>query len=107
MNSLVFSLVLLVVPGCYRDQTLDKTGTSGFQFAALDFKTLKKQEPAGAGSFLAERAGFEPAVEFYLYAALAKRCFRPLSHLSRWRKPFHFTCNIVSICAASVDATQV
>ncbi len=30
----------------------------------------------------AERAGFEPAVRFYPYAALAKRCFRPLSHLS-------------------------
>jgi len=30
----------------------------------------------------AERAGFEPAVQCYPYAALAKRCFRPLSHLS-------------------------
>ena len=30
----------------------------------------------------AERAGFEPAVGFDPYAALAKRCFRPLSHLS-------------------------
>src|SRR4051812_21772765 len=30
----------------------------------------------------AERAGFEPAVGFNPYAALAKRCFRPLSHLS-------------------------
>src|SRR5215203_961188 len=30
----------------------------------------------------AERAGFEPAVGFYPHAALAKRCFRPLSHLS-------------------------
>jgi integrase len=32
----------------------------------------------------AERAGFEPAVGFDPYAALAKRCFRPLSHLSEW-----------------------
>jgi hypothetical protein len=31
----------------------------------------------------AERAGFEPAVGFYPHAALAKRCFRPLSHLSK------------------------
>ena len=30
-----------------------------------------------------ERAGFEPAEQFYPFAALAKRCFRPLSHLSR------------------------
>jgi integrase len=29
-----------------------------------------------------ERAGFEPAVGFDPHAALAKRCFRPLSHLS-------------------------
>ena len=35
-----------------------------------------------------ERAGFEPAVQFYSHAALAKRCFRPLSHLSQCRKPF-------------------
>ena len=31
-----------------------------------------------------ERAGFEPAVRFDPHAALAKRCFRPLSHLSHW-----------------------
>ena len=30
----------------------------------------------------AERAGFEPAVGFDTHAALAKRCYRPLSHLS-------------------------
>jgi hypothetical protein len=35
----------------------------------------------------AERAGFEPAVQFDPYAALAKRCFRPLSHLSDLTKP--------------------
>ena len=37
----------------------------------------------------AERAGFEPAVGFYPHAALAKRCFRPLSHLSRVISPPH------------------
>ncbi len=58
MNSLVVGLVLLGVPGCYPEQTLDKTGTSRFQTTLPAFKTLKKQEPAGAGSFLAERAGF-------------------------------------------------
>jgi hypothetical protein len=31
----------------------------------------------------AERAGFEPAVGFDTHAALAKRCYRPLSHLSK------------------------
>ncbi len=31
----------------------------------------------------AERAGFEPAIQFDPYAALAKRCLRPLGHLSR------------------------
>jgi len=34
------------------------------------------------GQLKAERKGFEPLVRFYPYAALAKRCFRPLSHLS-------------------------
>ena len=33
----------------------------------------------------AERAGFEPAVRFDPHAALAKRCYRPLSHLSGHR----------------------
>jgi hypothetical protein len=60
MNGLVIGLVLLVVPGCSRGPTLDKTGTSGFQSGAADPGTLKKQEPAGAGSFVAEREGFEP-----------------------------------------------
>src|SRR3954466_15598039 len=49
----------------------------------LDAQDQKLKEPAFAGSFDAERAGFEPAVRFNPYAALAKRCFRPLSHLSR------------------------
>jgi hypothetical protein len=31
---------------------------------------------------LAERGGFEPPVGFYTYNALAKRRYRPLSHLS-------------------------
>ena len=34
----------------------------------------------------AERAGFEPAEGFDPFAALAKRCFRPLSHLSERRR---------------------
>ncbi len=41
------------------------------------------EENRGAVSTIgAERAGFEPAEGFYPLAALAKRCFRPLSHLS-------------------------
>ena len=31
---------------------------------------------------LAVREGFEPSVPFWGYGALAKRCFRPLSHLT-------------------------
>ena len=31
---------------------------------------------------MAEREGFEPSIRFDPYDALAKRCFRPLSHLS-------------------------
>ncbi len=34
------------------------------------------------GQLNAERKGFEPLVRSYPHAALAKRCFRPLSHLS-------------------------
>jgi hypothetical protein len=55
----------------------------------LRFRDRLKKEKARATSTQvtqaskpAERAGFEPAVRFYPYAALAKRCFRPLSHLS-------------------------
>ena len=82
MNGLVLAVSLLVVPGCCRDRPLDKTGTSGSRSAVLGPKTLEKQEPAEAGSFVAESAGLEPAEGFYPLAALAKRCFRPLSHLS-------------------------
>ena len=76
MNGFVLCVLLLVVPGCSQDLSLDKTGTSGVRFGSVGSKTLEKQEPAEAGSFLAERAGFEPAVRFYSYAALAKRCWR-------------------------------
>jgi hypothetical protein len=34
---------------------------------------------------MAERGGFEPPVGFYTYNALAKRRYRPLSHLSVWK----------------------
>jgi len=76
MNGLVLYVLLLVVPGCSQGASLDKTGTSGMRFEGIASKTLEKQEPAEAGSFLTERAGFEPAVRFYSYAALAKRCWR-------------------------------
>ena len=32
---------------------------------------------------MAVREGFEPSVPFDRYGALAKRCFRPLSHLTK------------------------
>lgn len=63
MNGVVIAALLLVVPGCYRGQTLDKTGTTGCRSESNVEKTLKKQEPADAGSCLAERAGFEPATK--------------------------------------------
>ncbi|MDB5311954.1 MAG: hypothetical protein JWO38_6156 [Gemmataceae bacterium] len=79
----VLSLILLVAPGYCWWQPLDKSGTSGSTQTTVPPQTREKKEPAIAGSFVAERAGFEPAVGFYPHAALAKRCFRPLSHLSR------------------------
>ena len=68
MNSLVIGVVMLVVPGCCRGETLDTTGTSGLRNAVPEFETLKKQEPALAGSFIAERAGFDPAVRFPVHS---------------------------------------
>ena len=67
MNGLVIGLLVLVVPGCYRELTLDKTGTSGFKYTGVASQTLKKQEPAGAGSFTAEREGFEPSMPLRAY----------------------------------------
>ncbi len=46
----------------------------------------------------AERAGFEPAVGFYPHAALAKRCFRPLSHLSKCLKSLRFLHSSRHLC---------
>jgi hypothetical protein len=58
MNGLVSAVLMLVVPGCCGGPTLDKTGTLGCEKRTREMKTLKKQEPANAGSFLAEREGF-------------------------------------------------
>ena len=44
---------------------------------------------------MAERAGFEPAVEFNPYDDLANRCFRPLSHLSGAEKLSNYPRNKV------------
>jgi hypothetical protein len=59
MNGLVLVVSLLVVPGWCRGPTLDKTGTTGSPTGATGAEALEKQEPAGAGSCSAERAGFE------------------------------------------------
>ena len=67
MNGLVIGLMVLVVPGCSGQTALDKTGTSGFQSAGPASQTLKKQEPARAGSFGAEREGFEPSMPLRAY----------------------------------------
>ena len=58
MNGIVIGLILLVVPSCSGCVTLDKTGTSGFKSVGVASQTLKKQDPARAGSFGAEREGF-------------------------------------------------
>jgi hypothetical protein len=58
MNGLVLAVSSLVVPGCCRGPTLDKTGTTGSPTGVAGSKALRKQEPAGAGSSRAERAGF-------------------------------------------------
>ena len=83
MGSIVLSTVLLVVTGWCGDRPLDKTGTGPSKTWCLNEKTLEIQGFSEARSFDAEWAGFEPAEQFYPFAALAKRCFRPLSHLSR------------------------
>lgn len=61
---------------------LDKTGTTPLAEKYSSSQQLIRQQSAEVISFTAERKGFEPLVQFYPHAALAKRCFRPLSHLS-------------------------
>jgi hypothetical protein len=51
----------LAVPVSGRDGILDKSGTTGWQTEAVSPKRPKKQEPANAGSFDAEREGFSDA----------------------------------------------
>jgi hypothetical protein len=57
MNGIVMMLLLLVVPGYDGGEQRDKSGTSGFENEPMVTKMLEKQEPAEAGSFLAERGG--------------------------------------------------
>lgn len=54
----------------------DKTGTSARETCSANEKALENQGFSGAGSFTAERAGFEPAVGF---------------HLRRFSRPMHST----------------
>ncbi len=60
----------------------DKTGTTTVDSPATYSKDEVRAALVANGSESTERAGFEPAVGFDPHAALAKRCFRPLSHLS-------------------------
>ena len=80
MNGLVVGLVLMAVPGWCREAALDKTGTSGCESAVPALETLKKQEPAGAGSFQAEREGHSGGSSA---SVCAKRLF---FHNSLWRR---------------------
>lgn len=58
MNGIALILLMLVVPGWAGAEPLDKTGTSGSPNAPMLAEVPEKQEPAEAGSFLAEREGF-------------------------------------------------
>ena len=82
MNGIVKYLCVVVGIGIVPPLDRDRVGTSAVHPIDVASQLQKWKEPASAGSFDAERAGFEPAVQFDPYAALAKRCFRPLSHLS-------------------------
>ena len=62
MDGIVIGWLVLVVLGCDPVVTLDKTGTTGLRSEGPNSQALKKQEPAAAGSFLAEREGFEPSL---------------------------------------------
>ena len=64
MNRLVVCMAMVVVSSCDHLQTLDKTGTTLSQMGRISSQTLKKHEPANAGSFIAEREGFEPSNGF-------------------------------------------
>src|SRR4051812_22152033 len=64
---------------------LDKTGTTGVTARNITAEVNAVKSITASRSSVTERAGFEPAEGFDPFAALAKRCFRPLSHLS---KPF-------------------
>ncbi len=74
---------LLTLPAAEENSNRDKTGTLGWSAPNAMSQSEKSHSLTADGSFEAERAGFEPAVGFDPYAALAKRCYRPLSHLSK------------------------
>lgn len=63
-------------------QSLDKTGTTGGRSHNLSSQSTKSQPLTSAGSFDAERTGFEPVMQCYPHTGLANRRYRPLSHLS-------------------------
>ena len=80
--TMLLATVLSVMASFFSAVPLDKTGTSGSEFRSTNAKDLENQAILEHRSNTAERKGFEPLVQFYPYAALAKPCFRPLSHLS-------------------------
>ena len=75
MNGVVMGLLFLAVPVLGQDRILDKSGTTGWPTEAVSAKSPKKQEPANAGSFTAERAGFSDDVP----AAVSRLCKLPKS----------------------------
>lgn len=79
----------------------------GASTKASDEVTENAETAGKTSAFLAvsviptERGGFEPPVEFDPHAALAKRCYRPLSHLSG---PFG---RITFIAGKATKASQI
>ena len=62
MNGVMLTALVLVVPSYCLGSALDKTGTNDLMRMQLVTQVLNEQEPAKAGSFLAEREGFEPSL---------------------------------------------
>ena len=71
------------------DEELSRDAGSGFTEGRNEINPCHGKGLKGIeydqGQPRTERGGFEPPERFYPLAALAKRCFRPLSHLSKFR----------------------
>ena len=94
-TAIAMLLRALTAPCEPRARALDKSGTTACLPGRREPQVVSGWMVMPSSSFIAERAGFEPAVGFDPHAALAKRCYRPLSHLSE------LTLNAISQCLMS------